>query len=113
MFALKMKIVRLKPYLRAMKRMKMADKDMRHVELELAAAPLAHPIIKGLRGVRKARFRLPGRGKSGSGRVIYFIAVSEAIYMMTAYPKNEADDLTSDQRKAILAVIDGLKGGTS
>lgn len=105
-----MKVVRLRPYLRAMARMGLDDQAMRTVESVLIAAPDAHPIIKGLRGVRKARFALPGRGKSGGGRVVYYVAVKEAIYMMTAYPKNERDDLSSDQRKAILAAIDSLKG---
>lgn len=105
-----MKVVRLRPYLRAMEHMGFDDEAMRRVEAELIFAPEAHPIIKGLRGVRKARFALPGRGKSGGGRVIYYVAVEEAIYMMTAYPKNERDDLSPDQRKAILAAIDSLKG---
>ena len=42
--------------------------------------------------------------------MIYYIAVETAIYMMTAYPKNERDDLSTDQRKAILATIESLKG---
>lgn len=105
-----MRIVRLKPYIRAMQRMGLDDRAMRTLELELVAAPEAHPVIRGLRGVRKARFALPGRGKSGGGRVIYYVAVKTAIYMMTAYPKNERDDLSPDQRMAILATIDSLKG---
>jgi hypothetical protein len=105
-----MRVFRLKPYLRAMKRMGLNDQAMRRIELDLVAAPEAHPVIKGLRGVRKARFALSSRGKSGGGRVIYYVAVETAIYMMTAYPKNERDDLTSDQRKAILVIIDSLKG---
>lgn len=105
-----MRIVRLKPYIRAMQRMGLDDRAMRTLELELVAAPETHPVIRGLRGVRKARFALPGRGKSGGGRVIYYVAVKTAIYMMTAYPKNERDDLSPDQRKAILATIDSLKG---
>ncbi|MEX6506160.1 type II toxin-antitoxin system RelE/ParE family toxin [Jiella sp. M17.18] len=106
-----MRIVRLRPYLRAMERMGLDDAAMRRVEADVAAAPAAHPVMTGLRGVRKARFRLPGRGKSGGGRVIYFLAVGEAIYMMTAYPKNERDDLSAEQRKAILATIESIKGG--
>ena len=105
-----MRVVRLKPYIRAMERMDLDDQAMRLVEMSLIAAPEAHPVIKGLRGVRKARFALPGRGKRGGGRVIYYVAVRSAIYMMTAYPKNERDDLSNEQRKAILAFIDGLKG---
>ncbi|MCE7027252.1 type II toxin-antitoxin system RelE/ParE family toxin [Jiella sp. CBK1P-4] len=87
------------------------DAAMREIEAGLAAAPNAHPVIRGLRGVRKARFALPGRGKSGGGRVIYYVAVKSAIYMMTAYPKNESDDLSNAQREAILAAIERLKGG--
>jgi hypothetical protein len=105
-----MRVVRLKPYIRAMERMDLDEQAMLLVERSLVLAPEAHPVIKGLRGVRKARFSLPGRGKSGGGRVIYYVAVKSAIYMMTAYPKNERDDLSNDQRKAILAIIDGLKG---
>ena len=107
-----MRVVRLKPYRRAMERMGISESGMRQIELDLVAAPLAHPIIKGLRGVRKARFAIPGRGKRGGGRMIYFVALGEAIYMMTAYPKNQRDDLSPEQRKAILAVLDSLKGGT-
>jgi hypothetical protein len=106
-----MRVVRLKPYLRAMRKMGFNDDAMRKVEAAIAAAPDAHPMIKGLRGVRKARFAVPGRGKSGGGRVIYFLAISaESLFMMTAYAKNERDDLSPDQRKAILAAIEGIKG---
>src|SRR5262245_55062358 len=54
-----MKVVRLKPYLRAMDRMGLDDLMMRAIELDVVAAPEAHPVVKGLRGVRKARFALP------------------------------------------------------
>jgi hypothetical protein len=93
-----------------MARMGLDDEAMRKIEFGLVAAPEAHPIIKGLRGARKARFPMPGRGKSGGGRVIYYIAVETAIYMMTAYPKNERDDLSPEQRRTILAVLESLKG---
>ncbi len=105
-----MKILRLKPYLRAMERMGLDEAAMRTVELDIALAPEAHPVIKGLKGVRKARFALPGHGKRGGGRAIYYIALQTSIYMMLAYPKNVAEDLSSDQRKRILDVIESLKG---
>jgi hypothetical protein len=105
-----MRVVRLKPYRRAMESMGLDDVDMRGVEMKIVAAPEAHPVMVGLRGVRKARFSLPGRGKSDGGRAIYYFAVGEAIYMMTAYRKNERDDLSPAQRKAILAIIESLKG---
>lgn len=106
-----MRIVRLKPYLRAMKSIGLDDTAMREMEGAIVAAPDAHPMIKGLRGARKARFALPGRGKSGGGRTIYYVAVAPGVlFMMTAYPKNERDDLSADQRRAILSALASIKG---
>jgi hypothetical protein len=106
-----MRVIRLKPYLRAMKGMGLDDAAMRAIEAAIVAAPDAHPMIKGLRGARKARFPLPSRGKSGGGRTIYYVAVAPgALFMMTAYPKNERDDLSPDQRRAILAALASIKG---
>jgi hypothetical protein len=106
-----MKVLRLKPYLRACKAFELSDDAMRDIELSIAAAPLAHPIIKGLRGARKARIALSGRGKRGGGRVVYYVVLSPArLYMLTAYAKNERADLTSEQRKAILAAIEVVEG---
>jgi hypothetical protein len=43
-----------------MKAMGLDEDAMREIEAAIAAAPDAHPMIKGLRGARKARFPLPG-----------------------------------------------------
>lgn len=105
-----MRVVRLKPYLRACKRLGLDEAGMQAIELAIAGAPAAHPVIRGLKGVRKARFPLPGRGKSGGGRVIYYLSITPSIvFMLTAYAKNEQDDLTQAQREAILAVLQSLK----
>jgi len=45
------------------------SESMRDLEAAIIAAPHAHPILQGLRGVRKARFARRGGGKSGGGRV--------------------------------------------
>ena len=68
-----MRVVRLKPYLRAMKGMGLDDAAMRKVEAAILAAPGAHPIVPGLRGIRKMRFARPGAGKRGGGRAIYYV----------------------------------------
>jgi hypothetical protein len=106
-----MEVVRLKPYLRAMRAMGFGEADMRRVEAMILAAPAAHPLVKGLRGVRKARFARPSRGKSGGGRTLYYVMVSRnLLFMLTAYPKSERDDLSPEQRKAILRAIESIKG---
>ena len=69
-------------------------------------------MIRGLRGVRKIRFARPGTGKSGGGRAVYYVALKGGLLaMLTAYPKNEKDDLTPDDRKAILRAIEALVSG--
>lgn len=101
-----MKIARLKPYLRAMKRLDLDGSTMREIEDMIIHAPERHPMIKGLRGARKARFARPGAGKSGGGRVIYYIALKGSLLaMLAAYGKSEQKDLSSADRKAILRAI--------
>lgn len=105
-----MRVLRLKSYIKAMTAMGLDTAAMQLIEIDIARAPEAHPVIKGLRGARKARIALPGRGKSGGARVVYFVQAGSDLFMMTAYPKNEQDDLTPAQRKAILAVLESIKG---
>ncbi|MFG1481036.1 type II toxin-antitoxin system RelE/ParE family toxin [Xanthobacter sp. V4C-4] len=76
----------------------------------IALAPERYPVVKGI-GLRKARIALPGRGKSGGARVIYYIHLGASHFMMFAYPKNEQEDLTPDQRKALLALVSDIMKG--
>jgi hypothetical protein len=105
-----MRVLRLKPYTRSMAAMGLNDAAMQTIELDIIRAPEAHPIIKGLRGARKARIAMHGRGKSGGGRVVYFVQAGADLFMMVAYQENEQDDLSPAQRKAILAALESIKG---
>lgn len=74
--------------------------------LRLQDALLEHPgkgaILRGGGGIRKLRFALPGTGKSGGIRVIYYWKQEKhRIYLLVAYPKSKKDDL-SDAETAIL-----------
>jgi hypothetical protein len=104
-----MPIFRLKPYLRGMRAMGIDDTGMAKIEAEIVANP-NHPMIKGLRGTRKARISRPGTGKRGGGRVIYYVPIgTDAFYMMAAYGKSEQDDLSAEQRRRILAALESIK----
>ncbi len=47
-------------------------------------------------GVRKLRWRAPGRGKRGGYRIIYFVKpVQRTIWMLTMYPKNVVDNISA------------------
>jgi len=59
-------------------------------------------LIQGGGGIRKLRHALPGRGKSGGVRVIYYWhAANSLIYMLLIYPKSKKEDL-SDREVAVL-----------
>jgi hypothetical protein len=92
-----------------MREMGIDQAGMAEVEAKIVANP-NHPLIPGLKGVRKARIRRPGMGKRGGGRVVYYVALgSDRFYMMAAYPKSERDDLSTDQRQRILLVLESIK----
>ena len=56
------------------------------------------------------RFAFEHRGKSGSIRVIYIdFEVYEKIYLLTAYPKNEKDNLTKAERNELRELVEILE----
>ncbi|MFO0967657.1 MAG: type II toxin-antitoxin system RelE/ParE family toxin [Gemmataceae bacterium] len=84
----------------------LSDEEYRMLQAELIARPDSGRAIKGSGGLRKIRWRLPGRGKSGGCRVIYYWHdASETFYMLFAYPKNEQEDLTPKQIKILAALV--------
>lgn len=72
---------------------------LQHVLLE---DPQRGDLIKGGGGVRKLRYGLPGRGKSGGVCAIYYwLKDDHQIYMLLIYPKTKKDSLT-DRETALL-----------
>jgi hypothetical protein len=72
----------------------LTDEEYRELQLLLMKQPEAGAVVPGSGGVRKLRWRAPGRGKSGGYRVIYFAKVEQGvIWMLTMYPKNVKDNI--------------------
>ena len=67
--------------------------------------PDAGDMIRGGGGLRKVRWNLPGRGKRGSLRVIYYWDPPETIYMLLPYRKSDQDDLTPEQLKFLRNMV--------
>jgi mRNA-degrading endonuclease RelE of RelBE toxin-antitoxin system len=79
----------------------------RLMQLELVADAERGAIIKESGGLRKLRWSLSGRGKSGGIRVIYFWAKhQDIVLLLLAYPKNVQDTLTPAQRRILRAVVE-------
>lgn len=89
---------------------KLLSEKMRHkMENEIATDPLNWPIIRGTGGVRKARFVRDAIGKRGGGRVCYlYITLHETIYFLTAYTKNDKEDLSDKEKKQMRNIVEKI-----
>ncbi len=84
----------------------LGDDEYRLLQLHLLRRPDAGVIIPGSGGLRKLRWRLPGRGKRGSARIIYYWKVARGrLYLLFLYPKNVRSDLTRAQLQALRKLI--------
>ena len=104
-----MEIIRTTLFSKAAKNLGASDADLVELESAIVADPKAGSVIPGMRGVRKLRFKMKGKGKSGGGRCIYLVVtINDATYLLLAYDKSVQPDLSAMQRKAILALVEEL-----
>lgn len=92
------------------KDMGLDDNNLQELQTELLKNPQTGNVIKETGKLRKMRFAFPGKGKSGSARVLYVdFVLAESIYLIFAYPKSEKDNLTDEERNNIKKMIDRLE----
>ena len=80
------------------------DASFKRLQQEMMKNPDAGDVIQGTGGLRKLRYadQRRSKGKRGGLRVIYFFkAADDQFWLFTVYDKDEADDLSADQRKAL------------
>ncbi len=74
----------------------LTDDEYLGLQRFLLERPDAGRIVRGSGGVRKLRWALPGTGKSGGIRVIYYWKRREdEIWMLTVYSKRERESIPS------------------
>ena len=88
------------------------DDELKALQLELIAQPEKGDLIQGTGGLRKIRMATGQQGKSGSARVIYFLATAEVIYLVLAYAKNDKESLTAAEKADLKKLTQLLKGET-
>ncbi len=76
----------------------LTDDEYKELQNFLVAHPKAGAIIKGSGGLRKVRWRVKGRGKSGGIRTIYYYHENDSLLLMIyVYEKSKTEDLTPKQ----------------
>lgn len=82
------------------------DDSYRELQADLIDNPESGAIIEGTGGLRKKRWALPGGGKSGGARIIYYWRKAhDQIIMLFVYPKSDQEDLTPAQKKALSSMV--------
>ena len=70
------------------------EETLRQFEVELAANPAAGALIRHSGGLRKARMKLPGRGRSAGARVIYlWLPEARRFVLFMLYTKAKQADI--------------------
>ena len=88
----------------------LGDEELHALQIMLLKDPESRPIMEGTGGIRKVRFPLVNRGKSGSVRVCYTdFAECEVIYLITAFEKKEQENLTMDEKNVLKKLVKSLK----
>lgn len=92
----------------------LSDDDLLSLQIMLLKDPSSGPVMEGTGGIRKVRFPLENRGKSGSVRVCYTdFEEYEVIYLITAFTKNEQDNLTQSEKNVLRKLVKSLKEETA
>ena len=85
------------------------DDDLSKLQKAINDNPQAHPVIRGTGGVRKTRFAIGARGKSGGVRIIYGDFPEYGIvYLLDAYPKSDKENITEDERKLLKSIMNTI-----
>ena len=88
-------------YLRAAEAI-FTERERSDIVSRLAADPECGDLIQGTGGFRKVRVGRGGMGRRGGARVVYILRnASFPIFLVTAYPKNEKDNLTKKERNEL------------
>ena len=77
--------------------------DERQAAIDMIAAdPMCGDVIVGGGGIRKVRFGIDGRGKSGGVRIIYYYHGEQLpIFLLTVFSKSEQANLSMAERNAL------------
>lgn len=97
-------------FTRRWKEIGLGDEELQTLQIMLLKDPESGPVMEGTGGIRKVRFPLENRGKSGSVRVCYTdFAEYEVTYLITAFEKKEQENLSNEEKVVLKKLVKSLK----
>ncbi len=84
----------------------LSDNEYRKLQWVLVVNPEAGVVIPGSNGLRTLRWAIPGGGKRGGLRIIYYwYSQDQKIYMLLPYKKSGQEDLTKEQIRVLAEYV--------
>ena len=93
-------------------KLRLDDESLHSLQNELLANPDKGSVMPGCGGLRKVRAadQRRGKGKRGGVRVVYLnVPEAERIDLITVYGKDEKDDLSEREKKALRTLVASLR----
>ncbi len=101
-------VVEMPSYLRKAEAL-FSDEERAEIVSTVADDPECGDLIQGTRGFRKVRVGRGGHGKRGGARVVYILRnESFPVFLVSAYAKNEKENLTKAERNELARVADAI-----
>jgi hypothetical protein len=105
-----MTVVETETFLASATRLGIGETERTALIVYLAGNPRVGAVVPGTGGLRKLRWALPGRGKSGGARVIYYYQnESIPLYVLDIYAKNQKTNLSAAEKKAAGKTIAAIR----
>ena len=87
----------------------MSEDEYLGLQSFLLQYPESGKVVRGSGGVRKVRWAMAGKGKSGGVRVIYYFKKQDdEIWLLTIYSKNEVENIPAHVLRQIAKEIENV-----
>lgn len=95
-------VIETEAFEKGAKEIGMSEDEVHHVKTSIASDPMAGVLVSGTGGVRKVRFPLNGKGKSGGCRVItYYAGEDIPVFLLDVFSKSVKINLTKSERNVL------------
>jgi hypothetical protein len=105
-----MAVVETETFLASATRLRVSEEERAALIIYLATNPEVGRVVPETGGLRKLRWAIPGRGKAGGARVIYYYHnESIPLYALDIYAKNQKTNLSAAEKKAARKTIAAIR----